>query len=204
MADVDADRTLLDRIADDEPGAFDQFVARYGGRIYGFGMRVCGEREDARDVLQDTLLQAYRSLKGVKDARALRSWLYRVASNACLMKRRKGKYEPRRELSLEELMPRGVDEATFEVPDVSALPDEAAERLELRRAVREAIGSLPEHYRIVIVLRDMEQLSTDETARALGLEESAVKMRLHRARLMVRRQIEAALREPPDPRRAPS
>jgi RNA polymerase sigma-70 factor (ECF subfamily) len=156
-------------------------------------MRVCGEREDARDVAQDTLLQAFRSLKNVREPGALRSWLYRVASNACLMKRRKGKYEPQRELSLDELMPAGPEEARVEIPDVSSLPDHALERSRARLAVRKAIDALPPHYRVVLVMRDMEQLSTREVAEALDLAETTVKMRVHRARLMVRKHLEAGL-----------
>lgn len=187
----DADRELLEGIRGDDPRAFDLFVERYGDRILGFGMRFCGEREDAREVAQETLLQAFRSLKSVKEPRALRSWLYRVAANACLMKRRRGKYEPARELSLEELMPAGPDRASVQIPDPAGLPDEALERTRAREAVRSAIGDLPEHYRIVLLLRDMEQLSTAETARALDVPETTVKMRLHRARLMVRQALEA-------------
>ena len=187
------DKTLLEKIRRDDPDAFDLFVEQYGDRLYGFGVRMCGEREDARDVVQDTLLQAYRSLKGLKEPGALKSWLYRVASNACLMKRRKGKFEPDRELSLEDLMPRDAGEARAEIPDASVLPDEALERARARHAVREAIDALPSNYRIVLVMRDMEQLTTRETAQALGLAETAVKMRLHRARLMVRKHLEAAL-----------
>lgn len=184
---LEADVELLDSIRRDAPGAFDRFVDRFGDRIYGFGMRVCGEPEDARDVAQETLLKAFQSLRRLKEPGALRTWLYRVATNACLMKRRKGKFEPARELSLEELMP---DQAgTGPVADVSQMPDDALERTELRRIVREAIEALPQHYRIVLILRDMEQLSTREVAQALDLAESAVKMRLHRARLMVRQRL---------------
>jgi len=186
---AEQDRRLLERIHGDDPEAFDEFIERYGNRIYGFGLRVCGESEDARDVAQDTLLKAYQSLKQLKEPKALRSWLYRVASNACLMKRRKGKFEPQRELSLEELMPAGAEEASAEIPDAGDLPDDELARSEVRRAVREAIRELPPHYKIVLVLRDMEQLTTKETAEALGLPGSTVKMRLHRARLMVRRQL---------------
>jgi RNA polymerase sigma-70 factor (ECF subfamily) len=189
MSDFEADRVLLDRIRNDEPGAFDTFVQLHGDRIYGFGMRVCGEREDARDVVQDTLLQAFRSLKKLDEPRALRSWLYRVAANACLMNRRKGKFEPRQELSLEELIPRGVEDAVADVPDVTDLPDDVLARHELQQKVRRAIDTLPAHYRIVLVMRDMEQLSTKETSNALQLPESTVKMRLHRARLKVRQHL---------------
>ena len=193
MASATDDATLLARIRRDEPGAFEEFVSAYGDRIYGFGRRVCGETEDARDVAQDTLLKAYLSLKGLEHPEALRSWLYRVASNACLMKRRKGKFEPARELSLEELAPRLGEGTGIEIPDPGALPDESLERTRLRERVQAAIGDLPPHYRIVLVMRDMEHLSIEETAEALSLPVTTVKMRLHRARLMVRQRLEAEL-----------
>ena len=190
---VDDDK-LLERIRKDEPGAFEQFVDRFGDRIYGFGLRVCGEREDARDVFQETLLQAYQKLGNLKHPKALKSWLYRVASNACLMKRRKGRYEPTKELSLDELMAKAQGPAV-EIPDPGELPDEQASQGQLRRLLREAIAELPTHYRLVLILRDMEQLSTREVAEALDLAETAVKMRLHRARLMVRESMRRALAE---------
>jgi RNA polymerase sigma-70 factor, ECF subfamily len=195
MAVDPQDLDLLERIRRDDPEAFERFVERWGSRIYGLGLRFCGEREDAKDVLQDTLIQAYRSLKDLEHPEALKSWLYRVASNACLMKRRKGKYEPDRELSLEELAPRPDEGPGVEIPDPASLPDEDLERDELRRRVRDAIGDLPPHYRIVIVMRDMEHLSTREVSEALSLPETAVKMRLHRARLMVRQRLESLLRQ---------
>jgi RNA polymerase sigma-70 factor (ECF subfamily) len=181
---------LLQKIQDGDPRAFDEFVSLYGDRIYGFGLRMCGEREDARDVVQETLIKAFESLKTLKEPKALKSWLYRVASNACLMKRRKGRFEPQRELSLEELMPKGAESASFEVPDHAELPDDSVARNETRRAVREAIRSLPPDYRIVLLLRDIEQLSTREASEALGLPETTIKMRLHRARLGVRKLLE--------------
>jgi RNA polymerase sigma-70 factor (ECF subfamily) len=192
MTHAEADVDLLTRIQRDDPGAFDQFVSRYGDKLYGFSVRMCGEREDARDTVQETLFQAYRSLKDLKEPKALRSWLYRVASNACLMKRRKGKFEPERELSLEELMPRDPDGASLEIPDGSQLPEDEVLREEARRKVREAIRSLPAHYRVVLVLRDMEHLSTKEVSESLDLPETTVKMRLHRARLGVRKYLEQA------------
>ena len=189
MSQADADSLLLDKIRNDEPDAFDRLVECYGDRIYAYGMRMCGHREDASDVFQDTMLQAFRSLKTLKEPKALRSWLYRVVSNACLMKRRKGKFEPRRELSLEELMPANADQASVEIPDLADLPDDAVVRREARQAVRDAIDTLPASYRQVLVLRDIEQLSTREAARALDVPESTIKMRLHRARVMVRNHL---------------
>lgn len=195
MTDASADDSvLLERIRNDEPGAFEQFVERFGDRIYGFGLRVCGEKEDAQDVFQETLLQAYQKLGGLKHPRALKSWLYRVASNACLMKRRKGRHEPARELSLDELMSRAQG-PSVEIPDPGELPDEQASQGQLRKLLREAIAELPTHYRLVLILRDIEQLTTKEVAEALDLAETAVKMRLHRARLMVRESMQRALAE---------
>ncbi len=185
--------SLLERIRSDQPGAFESFVSVFEDRIYRFGVRMCGEREDARDVLQDTLLQAYKSLKTLKHPQALRSWLYRVAANACLMKRRKGKFEPERELSLDELGPRDPGGPRAEIPDPAALPDEVLARSELKQTIRNAVAEVPPHYRIVLIMRDMEHLPTSEVAAALNLPETTVKMRLHRARLMVRQRLEAAL-----------
>lgn len=181
---------LLERVQKDVPGAFEEFVSAYGDRILGFGMRICGEREDAKDIFQETLFQAYRSLKKLQHPEALRSWLYRVAANACLMKRRKGKFEPQQELSLDELVPPGSVGHAVEIPDPGSLPDEELERSQMADLVRSAIAKLPLHYRVVLVMRDMEQLSTKEVAGALEIGEPAVKMRLHRARLMVKQQLE--------------
>lgn len=190
MGHAVSEADLLHKIQSGDPRAFEEFVNLYGDRIYGFGMRMCGEREDARDVVQETLIKAFESLKTLKEPKALKSWLFRVASNACLMKRRKGRFEPQRELSLEELMPKGAESAAFEVPDQSDLPDDSVARNETRRVVREAIRSLPPQYRIVLLLRDIEQLSTREASEALGLPDTTIKMRLHRARLGVRKFLE--------------
>jgi RNA polymerase sigma-70 factor (ECF subfamily) len=191
MSHTASESDLLQKIQDGDPRAFDDFVNLYGDRIYGFGLRMCGEREDARDIVQETFIKAFESLKTLKEPKALKSWLYRVASNACLMKRRKGKFEPKQELSLDALMPRDPDSATFEIPDDADAPDDSVARNETRRAVREAIRSLPPHYRIVLLLRDIEQLTTREASEALELPETTIKMRLHRARLGVRRYLES-------------
>ena len=182
---------LLRKIKADEPGAFEELVDKYGDRILGFGMKMCGEREDAKDVFQDTLMQAYRSLKKLEKPEALRSWLFRVAANACLMKRRKGKYEPVREISLDQLKPDRDSLTNTEIPDAGVLPDDQVSRGEIREKVRQAIEEIPPHYRIVVLLRDMEHFSTREVASMLDLPVSTVKMRLHRGRLMVRDRLES-------------
>ncbi len=190
------DADLLERIRRDDPGAFDQFVDRFGDRIFGFGVRMCGDREDAREVLQDTLLASYRSLRSLKHPGAMRAWIYRVAANACMMMRRRPKHAPRQEISLDEVMARFREGGQPEIPDVSAMPDEEFARTEIRDAVRRALDALPPHYRVVVVLRDMEELTTREVAEAIGAPVSTVKMRLHRGRLMARRSIEEWIGRP--------
>jgi len=189
MAEM-TDEELLEAVKRDDPGAFDAFVDRYGRRLMAFGLRMCGHHEDAEDVFQETLLKAYQGLKDLREPKALRTWLYRVAANACRMKRRKEK--PSREISLDAFKPAGFDEAmTAEIPDWSGLPDDATERAELRTALEKEIAQLPPDYRLVLLLRDVEGLSTQETADALQVRVPAVKMRLHRARMALRGQLEA-------------
>lgn len=183
------DEELLDAVNRRDPGAFDAFVDRYGRRLMAFGIRMCRNREDAEDVFQETLLIAFEGLQDLREPKALRTWLFRVAANACRMQRRK---EARRgEISLEELKPSGWEDGYVpEIPDWSDLPEDSAERLELREALEEGLSTLPEHYRIVVLLRDVEGLSTKQTADILGLRTPAVKMRLHRARMALRQHLE--------------
>jgi len=189
MAEM-TDEELLEAVKRDDPGAFDAFVDRYGRRLMAFGVRMCGHHEDAEDVFQETLLKAYQGLKDLREPKALRTWLYRVAANACRMKRRKEKHS--REISLDALKPAGWEDAmTPEIPDWSDLPDDASERAELRSALEQEISQLPPDYRLVLLLRDVEGLSTQETADALQVRVPAVKMRLHRARMALRGQLEA-------------
>lgn len=184
-----SDEELLRKIRDGEGDAFDAFVARYGRRLLAFGMRMCGgHREDAEDVFQETLLKAYQGLEELRDPGAVRTWLFRVASNQCLMKRRKEK--PDREVSLGFDGGDGVDfAAPIEITDWSRRPDDQAEIAELQAVLGGAISDLAPELRIVVLLRDVEGLSTKETAEALDLGASAVKMRLHRGRMALRERL---------------
>jgi len=181
---------VLRAVSEGRPGAFDRFVELFGNRIYAFGLRMCGHREDAEDVLQETLLAAYRKLSTLREPGALRTWLYRIVANSCLAKRRKSKFAPDRELSLEELLPQGgiLDEGPV-VPEAEG-PAGDAYRRELSEALEEAVRDLPPDFRIVWMMRDVEGLDTTETAEALGIGVSNVKMRLHRARLALRKRLE--------------
>jgi len=190
-ADQSTDRSLAEALMAGDPDAFEPFVERYAPLIMNFGRRMCGQRDDAEEVVQETLLKAYQSIRDLREPAALKSWVYRVAANACLKMRRKGKFEPERELSLDELLPRpNADGSPPEIPDWSDLPLEQALRAELREKIESAILKLPKDFRIVVVLRDQEGFSTRETSEILGIGEPLVKVRLHRARLALRRDLE--------------
>lgn len=182
------DAQLLDAVHRGEEGAFDAFVERYGKRLLAFGKRTCGHFEDGEDVFQDTLLAAYQSLDGLRDPGALRSWLFRVAANACRMQRRKA--GSRREVSLEDrFSPAGgrAAEGGADVPDAGARrPDDEAARAQRHAVVAAALLRLPAEQRMAVLLRDLEGLSTREAAAALAVSEPALKMRLLRARAQLR------------------
>jgi len=182
------DEKLLQAIIDDEPGAFDEFVRRYGRRLMAFSVRTCSNIDNAEDVFQDTLLKAYQALGDLREPKALRTWLYRVAANNCRMMRRKDRAP--RKISLDDYKPPGWEDGELiEVADWSDLPDDAAGRAELKQAFEEGLAELPAEYRMVLLMRDVEGMSTKETAAALEIGESAVKMRLHRARMALRQHL---------------
>lgn len=186
----DDDSALAKALIAGRPEAFEPFVERFGPLILNFGRRMCGQRDDAEEVLQDTLLKAYLSLKDLREPAALKSWVYRVAANACLRMRRRGKYDPQREIPLEEVLPDpGRTGGPPEIADWSDVPLDRLLQGELKEKLEEAILELPKDYRIVLVLRDQEGFSTLETAGILGISESLAKVRLHRARLAMRKAM---------------
>lgn len=159
--------------------------------MYRFAYRLCGEAEAAKDLVQETFLNAYRAYDRFRGDAQVSTWLYAIASHACLRMRRKRKGEPERELSLEEFIPTSEGELTLQVPVEGMSPQEALENKELRHILDRAIAKLPPKYRMVLVLRDMEGLSAKEVGSIVGLNERAVKSRLHRARLFVRKELSA-------------
>jgi RNA polymerase sigma-70 factor (ECF subfamily) len=183
------DDELLEGLRSGEAGSFEAFFDRFADRIYGFGLKVCGHSEDAREILQDTLVTALKSLKDVKHAKAIPRWLFRVATNACLMRRRPGDYAANREIAIEDLLPERKDGVPLPIHDWSLDPDEEIRRNEEKRLLRAAVADLPPPYRLVLVLRDMEEMSNNEVSEILQIPVSTVKMRLHRARLFVRKEL---------------
>jgi RNA polymerase sigma-70 factor, ECF subfamily len=157
--------------------------------VFAFGMRVCGQRQDAEDTMQEVLIKALAHLQNFENSKALGTWLYKVAKNCCLMSRRKGKFAPKQELSLDELMPSAVELKEFEAgkdPERLAIGGERGQQL------RKAVRRLPPHYRIILVLRDMEGFTDEEVEEITGLQAGTVRVRLHRARLFVRREFAKA------------
>ena len=177
---------LLLRRGDD--AALEHALALLQNTVFSFSMRVCGQREDAEDTMQEVLLKSVPHLPKFDSPKALVVWLYKVAKNRCLMSRRRSKFAPKTDLSLEELMP---DRKELEQvgADGSINPEAFAIRSEEAGRLRDAIQRLPPPYRIVLVLRDMEGLSDEEVAEITGLRSGTVRVRLHRARLFVRKEL---------------
>jgi len=186
------EHALISASKSGDPAALEALVRTHQGRVYGFAMRMCRNVEDAKDILQETFLVMIRSLQEFREESKFTTWLYRIASNACLKKRRRGVHDPtpEQELSLDELMPRPDAEGRRpEIADWSEDAERALLRGELSARMEAAIDKLPREYKIVLLLRDVEGLSAEETAQALNLSVAAVKSRLHRARLFVRREL---------------
>ena len=157
---------------------------------------MCCHREDAEEVAQETLLKVFESFDQLREPERVRPWVFRIAKNACLMKRRKSVFAPAHELSLEQFRParNEADGAVkIEIADWSRLPDDQLLQSELKQVLERAIGDLPEIYRAVILLRDLEELSTQETAQILDVSEDTVKQRLHRGRLALRKTLDEHL-----------
>ena len=160
--------------------------------VYAFSMKVCGHREDAEDNMQEVLMRSLPHLAKLDNARALAVWLYTVTRNRCWRSRRKRVHAPAEQLSLDELMPDFVELQRL-MEDAAPDPEKRALHRELDRFVQTAVLSLPASFRIVLVLHDMEELDTGEVAQVLGLQPGTVRVRLHRARLAVRKAVSQRL-----------
>ena len=170
---------------------FDSLYKDHVDLMYRFAHRLCGEPEAAKDLVQETFLNAYRGIDRFRGDARISTWLYTIASRACLRMRRRRKGAPEQELSLEEFIPASDGEFRLQIPIDGLSPEAALQNKQLREALDAAINQLPKKYKMVLVLRDMEGLSAKEVGGIMGLNERAVKSRLHRARLFVRRQLSA-------------
>lgn len=181
---------LLERLRAGEDLAFEELMVLAGGRMLAVARRMMRTEEDAQDAVQDALLSAFKSLDRFDGRSQLTTWLHRITVNACLMKLRTQRRRPER--PIEDLLPTFESDGhqTRDSKSWNRANPSGIEQEETRRLVREKINELPEQYRVVLVLRDIEELSTEETAEALGMTPNAVKTRLHRARQALRTLLE--------------
>lgn len=174
--------------------AMERLLMRAQEAAYRFSLLVCGHPEDAEDVMQDALLKTYRHVSRIDQPDAFRTWLYSTVRNACLMKRRRRAGEPARFVPL-EVGTTGAEEPTraVDVADTSRPVDQHLIDQGVDRRLRTALSQLPPTYRMILVMREIEGLSTREVATVTGYSEANVKQRLHRARLMLRERMEASV-----------
>lgn len=184
MASADA---FLEKLRAGDPVAFAQFVEENQRQVYNLALRMLNNPQEAEDVLQETFLNAYRALPNFEGRSSLNTWLYRIASNASLMRLRKK--QPDLVSTDEPLILDSGDDLPRQLADWSSIPEHELLSSESRQVMNEAVSELPESLRIVFILRDIEGLSTADTGETLGLSESAVKTRLHRARLRLRERL---------------
>lgn len=197
MASVpDDDLQLLERARAGQQEALEQLLERHQSQVYRFGMKMCRDPEDAKDVLQDTLLSVARNVRDFKGGSSISTWLYSIARSFCVKRRRKSKFAPSDAAS-------PLDGDAERVADPSASADETLASKQVEQALEAAIASLEPMYREVLLLRDVEGLTAPEVAGVTGASVQAVKSRLHRARLAVRAHISPLLGIPTDLPAAP-
>jgi RNA polymerase sigma-70 factor (ECF subfamily) len=187
------DSRLLSRLRGGDEAAYRELVRENAGRMLAVARRMLRCESDAEDAVQEAFAQAHRALPRFEGQALLSTWLHRIVVNACLMRLRKQRR--RRETSIEELLPSFAEDGHREDAG-DPWPRDALAELEaheVRAAVRKAIDCLPERHRCVLVLRDIEGLSSEEVAEQLGIRADAVKMRLHRARQALRSLLDPQL-----------
>jgi len=186
----DVDTPLVEALRRDDPDATDQLVERYGSRVYRLAVRITGVDQDAEEVAQDALWTVVRKIHTFKGESAFGSWVYRIAANTAYEKLR-ARRRTTNEIALDDVLPSLDADGRHFAPmeDWSSRVDELAEHGELRRELTAAIDALPPDYRTALVLHDVEGVANSEIAETLGVSPSAVKSRVHRARLFVRQRL---------------
>lgn len=179
--------------------AIPRLLDEHGGKIHALGLRLCGNPDDAQDLVQETFLNAYRHWQGFEGRSKASTWLYTIAARACQRMQRKRSGEPDHVDSLDDLLPsrdRGIPDLW---PDGGQPEGPYSERLrrEARERVERALDAVPPHFRLPLVLKDIAELTVPEIARALGIKEATVKTRVHRARLALRKELVEELPERP-------
>ena len=190
----DAETTLISRLRSGDSSAVDDLAAAYGPKIYQLAFRYMKNREDAEEVAQDVLLKVYRKISLFRGDSALSSWIYRITFNAAMSRLRNSKFSRPAEVSSEDVLrPASPDSDRAGLPrqvaDWSDLADEAFMRTQMRQRLADAMEELPPIYRVPVVLRDIEGLSTEEASVLLKVKTQTLKSRLHRGRLILRQRL---------------
>jgi RNA polymerase sigma-70 factor (ECF subfamily) len=184
---------LVERLRGGDAAALEALMDRYGSRVWRLAYGITRNEADAEEVVQDVFLNLYRKINMFEGRAALGTWLYRVAANAALIKHRGKRYEL--EVALEELLPTFKEDGhregdrSYLLADWSGTPEAEALSGENREMLNRALDALPDHYRAIVVLRDVEGLSNEEVAEVVGESVATVKSRLHRARMALREQL---------------
>ena len=192
--DTTQDRQLIARLQAGDETAVQDLADRYRPRIAQLAMRYMKNREDAEEVTQDVLMKVFRKVNAFRGDSAFSSWIYRITFNTAMSRLRTNRAERAADQERDRLLAteRPADEqvrATREPADWTHMPDEEVLRAQLREAVAEAIGELPEIYRAPVVLRDIQGLSTEEASSRLKVKDQTLKSRLHRGRVMLRERL---------------
>ena len=182
-----SDNDLIEKFRGGCLFSFEELISRYETKVHNLAMRLTRNSEDAEEVLQDVFVTVYRKIEGFQGKAKFSSWLYRITVNAAFMKLRKRKQD--QSVSFDDLLPHLQNKAITQRNAFGARSDALALNNEIREALESAISKLPEEYRAVFVLRDIDGLSNKEVGEILDLSIPAVKSRLHRSRLMLRKRL---------------
>jgi RNA polymerase sigma-70 factor (ECF subfamily) len=186
MSAIVSDEKLVERFRKGDRASFEELISRYSEKAYGLASRMCRNPEDAEEVLQDVFTTVYRKLEKFEGKSSFSSWLYRITVNAALMKLRKNRQN--KSVLFDDALPAEGHTLLLQTPEGDH-GDHITLRREVSLALEEAIRKLPEEYRPVFILRDVDGLTSKEVGKILGLTIPAVKSRLHRSRLMLRRKL---------------
>ena len=176
------EKSLIERASSGDPEAFNRLMANHERRMYAVALRMCANREDAQDCLQEAMLRVYRAIGGFKGESSFSTWLYRITMNTCLdeLRRRKNKQSA----SLDDLLDEG-----WAPSDERGSPERHALRAEAARVLHQAIRELPDDMRAAVVLRDIQGCAYEEIARALDINVGTIKSRISRGREKLREKL---------------
>lgn len=192
MRNLHSDRALLERLQSGDEHAMTELAETYGSKVYQLAFRYLRNKEDAEEVVQDVLFKVYRKVGEFRGDAAISSWIYRITFNTAMSRLRTAGY--RQAQRAERELAKELEDTTAmraEPADWSDLADEQVLRAEMRREALRAILALPPIYRAPVVLRDLQGMSTEEASAVLKVKDQTLKSRLHRGRLILRKQLAA-------------